>query len=256
METFDADWTISEDQRLSDEDMDEKKSMNTHLHILEAYTQLYGIWKNALLQQRLEQAFELFHTTIIDPDSGHMIPFFDETWDVRNRSISFGHEIEGAWLLCKAARQLGDAARIEQAGKTAVRIAARVRRAAQRPDGGIIYEQFEDGRTDESRHFWCQAEAMVGFFNAWQISRTPEFLQAAVRTWDFIEKYIIDRRHGDWFWKIQPSGDPDQHLPKVSNWKGPYHSIRACLEMMTRIDSVLDPGALKKEVRTYEHRSL
>jgi cellobiose epimerase len=228
------DWSPAADSRLSDKDMDEKKSMNNHLHLLEACTNLHGVWPDPLVAERLRELLRLFLDCIVDARTGHFRHFFDEQWNPRSDSYTFGHDIEGSWLLCEAAAALGDAPLLERARTAALRQAETVLAEGLQPDGGLCYEGRAGRIVDAGREWWPQAEAVVGFLNAFQLGGGTRFLDAADRAWDYIERYMVDRIHGDWYWRVQPDGQPDLRQPKVSEWKGPYHSARACLQTMQR----------------------
>ncbi len=235
------DWTpAGPDARLSEKDMNEKKSMNNHLHLLEAFTNLYGVWRDPRVELRLHELMKLFPVRILDPRTKHFHHFFDEQWNVRSDSYTFGHDIEASWLLCEAAETLGDEKLLQGMRALAVQLAGAAFDEGLGADGGLCYEG-KDGKIIDARHEgWPQAEAVVGFFNAFQISREDRFLAAALRVWDYTERHIVDRVHGEWFWRINENGRPDPDLPKVSEWKGPYHASRACLEIMRRVKELAD----------------
>jgi mannobiose 2-epimerase len=237
-ETYNRDWTLASDQRLSAVDMDEKKSMNTHLHVLEAYASLLQTWDSGLLRGRLEELIRVFLSQIIDPNTHHFRMFFNEQWNPRSDHISFGHDIEGSWLLCEAAAIHGDAGLQNEVGDQAVRMAQAVHDEALDADGGLLYEADPQGIIDTDKHWWPQAEAVVGFLNAFQISGERHFWVASQRSWEFIERYIVDRKHGEWFWKVSKEGVPSEDKFKVDQWKCPYHNSRACLEVMARLDKL------------------
>jgi mannobiose 2-epimerase len=224
------------DARLSDKDMNEKKSMNNHLHVLEACTNLFRAWPELRVAERLRELIQLFLTRILDARTKHLHHFFDEQWQVRSNTYTFGHDIEASWLLCEAAEELGDAKLLERVRVVAVQMADVVLDEGVAGDGGLCYEGKGGKIIDHGKECWPQAEAVVGFLNAFQISGDKQFLIAARRVWNYIEKNLIDRVHGEWFWRINPDGRPDQKLPKVSEWKGPYHATRACLETMRRLN--------------------
>ncbi|HYK87257.1 MAG TPA: AGE family epimerase/isomerase [Acidobacteriota bacterium] len=238
-ETYERDWSPARDQRLSEVDMDEKKSMNTHLHVLEAYSSLARTNTEALSTLRLRELIEIFLKHIIDPESHHFRLFFTESWTCRSNRISFGHDIEGSWLLCEAADALKDPTLQKKVQGTAVRMAHAVYREARDSDGAILYEADPTGITDYSKQWWPQAEAVVGFLNAYEISGEERFFHAAHEAWEFIERRLIDKVHGEWFWQVSREGKPDPGRYKVGQWKGPYHNSRACLETMLRLDKVL-----------------
>jgi mannobiose 2-epimerase len=241
-ETLERDWTLARDQRLSEVDMDEKKSMNTHLHLLEAYADLLRSWEDSALRGRLQELIRAFLDHIIDPETHHYRMFFDEEWHPRSDHVSFGHDIEGSWLLCEAAEILGDQPLLAKVRQEAVKMAQAVLDEAVDPDGGLLYEADSRGIINTDKEWWPQAEAVVGFLNAYQLSGWDHFRVAACKSWDFIEKYLVDRRHGEWFWKVSRAGIPSQDKFKVDQWKCPYHNSRACLEVMARLDSMEHAG--------------
>jgi mannobiose 2-epimerase len=236
IEVCNRDWSeAGDDARLSEKDLPEKKSMNNHLHVLEAYTNLYRAWREPRVAARLRELIEIFLTRILDARTKHLHHFFDEQWNVRSDTYTFGHDIEASWLLCEAAEALGDKNLSARVRETALPMAEKVFNEGFCADGGLCYEGRAGQIIDHGRECWPQAEAMVGFLNALELSGNHIFFAAAVQAWNFAEENLADRVHGEWFWRIQPDGRPDEKLPKVSEWKGPYHVTRACLETMKRL---------------------
>src|SRR5690606_5188556 len=84
------------------------------------------------------------------------------------------------------------------------------------------------------RHWWVQAECLVGFFQAYQLSNQQRFLDIVFRNWGFVQQYIKDRQHGEWHWGISEKGSVMRE-DKVGPWKCPYHNARACMELIQRI---------------------
>lgn len=234
-ETFERDWTAAADQRLSEVDMDEKKSMNTHLHLLEAYTTLLRRREDATVRFRLAELIEIFLKHIVDPATQHFILFFDEEWHPRSKVISFGHDIEGSWLLCEAAEILGDSGILQRVREVAVMMAQAVYDQGLDTDGGLLYEADPTGIIDYDKHWWPQAEAVVGFMNAGALTGRQQFMDAAERSWAFIEQHIVDRENGEWFWLVSRAGVPDASKDKVGPWKCPYHNSRTCFAVMERL---------------------
>ena len=233
------DWSeAGPDARLSDKDMNEKKSMNNHLHVLEAYTNLYRETQNPVVEQRLHELIQLFLERILDSRTNHLHHFFDEEWRVRSDTYTFGHDIEASWLLCEAAGVLDDPVLLQRVKSIAVQMAGVVLNEGILADGGLCYEGRAGNLIDAGRECWPQAEAVVGFINAFQISGDEKYLAAAMRVWNYAEKHLVDHVHGEWFWRINEDGRPDTKLPKVSEWKGPYHVSRACLETMNRLKGI------------------
>ncbi len=236
IEVCKRDWSeAGAEARLSERDMNEKKSMNNHLHVLEAYTNLYRVWPVPRVAKRLNELIELFLTRILDDRTKHFHHFFDEQWRVRSDTYTFGHDIEGSWLLVEAAEVLNEPALLLRVRAMAVQIAETAFNEGFGADGGLCYEGKDGQIIDAGHESWPQAEALVGFLNAFELSREGKYLAAALRVWNYIENKIVDRTHGEWFWRINEDGKVDASQPKVSEWKGPYHGTRACLEAMRRL---------------------
>lgn len=238
-ETAERDWTLSPRQQLSDGDLVAPKSMNTHLHILEAYTHLYSAWKSPWLAKQLRHLLTLFQQPIADSETGHFQLFFDIAWNSLIHRISFGHDIEGSWLLYRAAEVLQDQTLLETVGQFSIRIAQAVFAQGLDPRLGLLYESDGESAVNSEMHFWCQAEAVVGFVNAFQLSGGDHFIDTAWKIWQFIEAYQIDKQYGEWFWKLDKNGRPDDTMPKISEWKCPYHNGRACIETIQRLTALL-----------------
>ena len=234
------DWKPIEDLRLSQKDQNESKTMNTHLHILEAYTRLFMVWKDPALKDALENLLKLMLDRFVDRAGKHLNLFFDDDWTLKSTLISFGHDIEASWLLFEAAGVLEDKALIEDTGKLAVEM-ARENLKGLDADGGLFYEFFpEEKRIDTDKHWWPQAEAMVGYFNAFQVSGDEDFLNRARESWAFIREKIVDREFGEWNWSVNKAGIAQREKEKAGFWKCPYHNGRACMEIIQRIDNTLN----------------
>ena len=241
LEVCQRDWSeAGADARLSDRDMSEKKSMNNHLHVLEACTNLYRVWREPRVAERLRELIRLFQERILNARTQHFHHFFDEAWNVRSDTYTFGHDIEGTWLLCEAAGLLDDEALLNRVQAMALRMAEVTLDEGVANDGALCYEGKSGQIVDPGKECWPQAEALVGFLNAFQISSDKKFFAAARRIWNYIEQHLVDRVHGEWFWRITPEGRVDATLPKVSEWKGPYHGSRACLETIHRLKTISD----------------
>ena len=214
----------------------EKKSMNTHLHVLEAYTQLYGVWKNERMAQRLKELIEVTLDRIVDARTHHFMLYFDEKWNSRTDEISFGHDIEGSWLLLEAAEALGDAALLQRVRAESEAMAAVALAQGLDPEHGGFYDRLENGdRLFADKVWWIQAEAVVGFLNAYGMTGDGKYYDAACSVWGFIQKHMIDRECGEWFWQVARDGTPDRSFPRIEPWKCPYHHSRACFEILRRL---------------------
>ena len=235
-EAYSRDWVLLEDLRLSEKDANEKKTMNTHLHILEAYSNLYRVWKDNHLARQLNNLIDLFLEKIIDPVSGHLNLFFDEEWCCKSTLHSYGHDIEASWLLEEAALVLGDEALLWKLKPVTLRIAdAAVE--GMNEHGALINERnWATGHRDNRCDWWPQAEAVVGFFNAWQLSGEEEWLNKTRNSWQFIKQHLVDEDNGEWYWSVSPEGEQDRVNDKAGFWKCPYHNGRMCLELIERIN--------------------
>lgn len=233
-EALARDWGELADMRLSDKDENERKTMNTHLHILEPYANLYRVWQDERLQRQLRNLIVLFTDKILNPATGHLELFFSDDWRSKYRIISYGHDIEASWLIHEAALVLGDKALLEKVEPLVKFIAAAAGEGIA-PDGGMVYETFVDkAQTDTDRHWWVQAENVVGHVNLYQHFGDEVALQKAFRSWDFIKQHLVDHEHGEWHWSIHADGTVNVVDDKAGFWKCPYHNGRMCMEIMER----------------------
>ena len=233
-EAFGREWGPIEDMRLSDKDINECKTMNTHLHILEPYTNLYRIWKDRELEKQLRNLICLFMEKILDQKTGHLRLFFDEDWRSSHDIISYGHDIEASWLLHEAAEVLGDKTLLEKTRLASVSVADAASEGYI-PGGGMIYEFHGDtAAVDADRHWWVQAETVVGYYNLWQMTGREDALKKALGCWEFIKEHIVDREGGEWIWSLRADGTANTDDDKAGFWKCPYHNGRMCLEIIER----------------------
>jgi mannobiose 2-epimerase len=228
-----ANWTDPSRDFITPAGDNTKKSMNTHLHILEAYTNLFRIYPDEELKNKIVHILDMFTQHIINPENHHFHLFFDTDWSVKSTAISYGHDIEGSWLLWEAAEVIHDKQLMEKLKPILVNMAYAVGHAAIDPSGGL-YNESEGDHWDKNFHWWPQSEAVVGFYNAWQLIGDSQFLQWSKGTWEFIKKHQVDHINGEWHSLVGPDL---KVLPaaKVSPWKCPYHNGRMCLEMIRRI---------------------
>jgi mannobiose 2-epimerase len=237
-ETFDRDWKLSKNQQLSAVDMAEKKSMNTHLHMLEGLANLYDVWKDTLLGQRVEELLDIFADRIIHPDGTHCQLFFDELWQSKSSRTSFGHDIEASWLLYRDAQILNKPRLLEKIRRAGLKLAEAVYDHGLDNKESLFYEAEPAGISNSEKHFWVQVEAVVGFLNAYQLSGRQEYLDVAHNIWKFIEEHLVDRQNGEWFYKVSAEGKVDSESFKVSEWKCPYHNSRGCIEIIQRLEKI------------------
>ncbi len=231
-EAFAADWSNLEDMRLSQKDLNTPKSLNTHLHIMEAYVQLYQVWHDSGLVQKIKDLIDIFLLHFIDREAGHVHMFFDDDWQMIPAPWSYGHDIETSWLLYEAAEQIHY--RLDEVKSVAILLAEGVLPVVD-AEGGVAYESHLN-----QKHWWVQAEAMVGFMNAYQLTGDVEYLDVVFRIWDYTKKYIKDTENGEWFWGRNEDGSIMQEEGKIGFWKCPYHNVRACMQLAERLKTIIN----------------
>jgi len=233
-EALTREWGEIADMRLSAKDANECKTMNTHLHILEPYTNLFRVWKDARLEKQLRNLIAIFVDKILNINTGHLDLFFNEDWVSKYRIVSYGHDIEASWLIHEAALVLGDKEVLAKVEPLVEYIAAAADEGLM-SDGSMIYETFLDKKQDETdRHWWVQAENVVGHVNLYQHFGDEVAMQKALRCWEFIKKNLIDYKNGEWHWSVRIDGTINTDDDKAGFWKCPYHNGRMCMEVMER----------------------
>ena len=218
------------------------KSQNSHIHILEAFTNLLRVWPDDGLKARQRELIELMLTRIVDARTHHLVLFMQEDWTPLGEEYSYGHDIELSWLLVEAAGVLGDPAVIEQVRPVALALARATAEQGVDTDGGVFNDGNARGPTNTHKDWWSQAEAAVGFLNAYQLSQDPRYFAAARRSWDYIGQKFVDRKNGDWLGSVERDGTPVPYA-KQSVWKCPYHNSRSCLELIERLEMLGAPPA-------------
>ena len=234
VEALTRDWQPIADMRLSEKDENGVFTMNTHLHVLEAYTNLYRVLKNVQrddvqgtkerITKQLRTLIDIFANRIFDPATGHLMLFFDEKWQPSNTHTSPGHDIEAAWLLHEALEVLGDEELLNQT----------------LPVIHSLAQAAEDDIMDE-KEWWCYAEAVVGYIDQWKLYQEEKpiesniNLELAEAAFHYIQTHLMDRENGEWFWTILPDGTPDRTHDKAGFWKCPYHNSRMCIEIIERL---------------------
>jgi mannobiose 2-epimerase len=243
------DWGPIQDMRLSPKDLNAPKSMNTLLHVMEAYTALLQVTDDGWVRARLADLVATILRHVVDEGTGAFRLFFDMQWRPLSDVVSFGHDIEGAWLLVAAARAVGDPALVDRCERAAVTMAAAVHARGRDAEGAVLYEFRPASGTrpaswDRRSHWWAQAEGAVGFLEAYRISGRAGYLQAAEDCWRFIEAHHVDRVHGDWFKVLEADRTSSPTIPKVGPWECPYHHVRACLELIERTPALVEQERL------------
>lgn len=240
-EAFSRDWQPLADVRLGDDDLNAPKTMNTHLHLLEAYTALHKVAGNERTATALRDSIEIFCERIVDREAGHLRLYFDKHWRDLSCSWSFGHDIEASWLLREAAEALEDDELLENTCAISLQLAESCLSAGF-GDLGQVCDEYNLHTRQRGAYsvWWVQAEALVGFLNAFELTRDERFGAAAHQVWNHILAHHKDRAAGEWHWMTDSQGKPLPGYCKAGFWKGPYHNGRAMLEasrLIERIDN-------------------
>ena len=236
IEACTREWGKIEDMRLSDFDANYPKSQNTHLHIIEPYTNLFRIWKDERLEKALRNLINIFTDKILNPETHHLDLFFDNDWTRGAGHLeSYGHDIECSWLMHEAALVLGDKEVLRKV-EPIVKLVAKASEKGLNADGSMVHEANVDtGHVDDDLHWWVQAEAVVGFFNIYQYFGDEQALEKATHCWQYIKQNLIDNENGEWYWSRHADGTLNLEDDKAGFWKCPYHNGRMCLELIERI---------------------
>lgn len=237
IEACTREWGEIADMRLSDFDANYPKSQNTHLHIIEPYTNLFRVWKDERLERALRNLINIFTDHILNPETHHLDLFFENDWTRGAGHLeSYGHDIECSWLMHEAALVLGDKdvlAKVEPV----VQMVAKASEKGLNADGSMIHEaNLDTGHVDDDLHWWVQAETVVGFFNIYQYFGDETALDKAERCWQYIKDNLIDRENGEWYWSRHADGTLNTDDDKAGFWKCPYHNGRMCLEIIERTE--------------------
>ena len=234
VEALTRDWQPIADMRLSDKDENGSRTMNTHLHILEPYTNLYRVWRTPELAERITNLIDIFLTHLLNSETNHLDLFFNDKWQGRRNIQSFGHDIEAVWLLHEAALELGKPEVLAKVEKAIIRIAKAADEGLQ-PDGSMIYERWTDtGHVDDQRQWWVMCECVIGHVDLYQHFGDKAALDIARHCWRYIVEHIIDHERGEWYWGCDKNGHPNRRDDKAGFWKCPYHNTRMCLEIIER----------------------
>jgi len=235
-EVFSCDWQRSRDKLIGEKTPADEKTMNTSLHIMEAYANLYRVWPDKKMEDRLRNMVELFLDKIIDQKTFHLINFMDREWNPTSTIDSYGHDIECSWLLYEAAHLIGDPVLIARVKEVSLKMADAAAEGLQ-ADGSLVYEKdYSSGHINTNRSWWAQAETVVGYLNAFELSGDEKYLDNSINCWNFIKNNLVDNKNGAWFGSVSESGVVGSEN-KAGFWTGPYHNGRMCLELIERISA-------------------
>lgn len=234
VEALTREWNPIADMRLSDKDENGAKTMNTHLHVIEPYTNLYRVWPSKELHESIHRLLDVFTDKLYNKETHHLDLFFDNAWHGRRNIESYGHDIEATWLLWETALVLGEDDVKAKLGPIVVDLAKAADEGLQ-PDGSMIYEHWKDtGKTDRQRQWWVLCENVIGHVNLYQYFNDASALKVAKDCWTFIDKHLVDHVNGEWHWAVDDNGKINLDDDKAGFWKCPYHNSRMCLEIIER----------------------
>ncbi len=233
-EVYSRDWKRTHDKLIGETTVSDEKTMNTHLHLMEAYTNLYRVWPDKRMAERLKNLVEIFLDHIIDRQTSHLICFMDRKWNSTSRIDSYGHDIEASWLLCEATNLLGDSELLARVKQVSIKIADAASEGLQ-PDGSLVYEKdLATGHMATERSWWPQSEAIVGYLNAYELTGNEKYLDRSVNCWNFTRDHLIDNKNGGWYSGVSESGVVGKG-DKGGFWICPYHNGRMCMEVVERV---------------------
>ena len=232
-EVYSRDWKRTHDKLIGESTANDEKTMNTHLHMMEAYTNLYRVWPDKNVGVRLRALVDIFLDKIIDSKTSHLICFLDKDWKKNSAVDSYGHDIESSWLLNEAAGLLGDPALLAKVKDVSIKIANAAAEGLN-PDGSLNYEKnLTNGRVSTERSWWAQSECIVGYLNAYELTGNEKYLDNAINCWNYTNNHFVDNKNGGWFSSVSESGVASGE--KGGFWVCPYHNGRMCMEVVERI---------------------
>ena len=233
LEAFTRSFEPEENDKLSENGVIAEKTMNTLLHVFEAYTELYRVTKEEKVAKQIRFMMDIIKDKVFNKEIGRQEVFFDKTWNSLIDLYSYGHDIETAWLVDRGLEVLDDEAYMNMLSPITKIITENIYNRAY-IDHSLVNES-ENGVVDTTRVWWVQAEAVVGFLNGYQKQGDKKFLDASVDIWNYIKEYFVDKRNGsEWFWSVKEDHTPDEK-PIVEPWKCPYHNGRMCFEVLRRM---------------------
>jgi mannobiose 2-epimerase len=232
-EVYSRDWKRTHDKLIGESTANDEKTMNTHLHLMEAYTNLFRVWPDKNVGVRLRALVDIFLDKIIDAKTSHLICFLDKDWKKNSAVDSYGHDIESSWLLNEAAGLLGDPALLAKVKDVSIKIANAAAEGLN-PDGSLNYEKnLTNGRVSTERSWWAQSECIVGYLNAYELTGIEKYLDNAINCWNYTNNHFVDNKNGGWFSSVSESGVASGE--KGGFWVCPYHNGRMCMEVVERI---------------------
>lgn len=236
LEAFDRRFVEIDNEKLSEHGVEAKRTTNTLLHVLEAYTVLYQVDQDIRVKRRLEEILSIFKSKIYNESNKHNDAFFDVDYNPLIDLQSYGHDVECSWLMARALEAIGDEAVCKWVEEIELAEVEQTYKDAYDEENGCLYNERINHDIDKKRVWWVQAEAIVAFYNAYQKTKDEKYLKASEAIWEFVKEKIIDKNSGEWWEDTSADNKVDNTQMMVHPWKGPYHHGRMCMEMMQRME--------------------
>ncbi|MCR5213345.1 MAG: AGE family epimerase/isomerase [Eubacterium sp.] len=277
LEAFNRFFEKASNEKLSENGVEAGRTMNTLLHLMEAYTELYRVDTEDILGKRQEvkdrivEMLNIFRNKVFNPKKERLEVFFDLDYNTLIDLHSYGHDIESAWLIDRTVDVLNEfsdgRSKYDMSDITKV-LTKKIYEVAFRENG--MPAECEKGNVLETRVWWVQCEAIIGFLNGIAYSdekgmlvditeildselvpdfsseidakasektdNTLDYLRAAISIWKYTKEYMIDSRSGsEWFAEVGLDGKPFTHKAILDPWKCPYHNGRMYMEILERL---------------------
>lgn len=235
LEAFNRKFEPVSNDKLSENGVIAEKTMNTLLHVFEAYTELYRVTGDPAVAEKLRWIMNLFADKIYNPTLHRQEVFFDKNYNSILDLHSYGHDIETAWLMDRGCEILGDDELTAKISSITKDLTAQIYRRAF--VNNSLMNECEKGVDNTNRIWWVQAETVVGFLNGYEKDPSKkEYLEAAEAEWNYIKTNMLDKRPGsEWYWEVDENNQPTSRKPIVEPWKCPYHNGRMCFEVIKRL---------------------
>lgn len=233
-EVFTREWARSPDLLIGENSPEDEKTMILHLHMVEAYAGLYRVWPEKRMKERLRNVLDIFNDKIVDKKTHHLIYFLDRNWNPTTKIDSYGHDIEASWLIDEAANLLEDPELLASVRKLSIKIADAAAEGLEE-DGSMLTEKDNvTGHIVTVRSWWEQAESVIGYLNAFEITEDTSYLDKSIKSWGYIKQHFINNIHGGWYSLVLESGEPGNG-DRANYWTCPYHNGRMGMEIIERI---------------------
>jgi mannobiose 2-epimerase len=233
-EVFTRDWQRSHDLLLNEKSASDEKTMITHLHLVEAYSGLYRVWPDKRMEDRLRNILEVFNEKIVNKKTFHLIYFLDRNWNGTTTIDSYGHDIEASWLIDEAAGLLNDPELLNRVQKLGIKIADAASEGLTQEGSLLTEKDYSTGEVKTIRSWWEQAETVVGYLNAFELTGDGSYLDKATKGWEYTKQHFVDSKNGGWYSLVLETGDP-AGADKAGFWTCPYHNGRMCMEVIERV---------------------